>query len=69
MTILSSELDSTIDRCVPMKKQGKRSKQKHLSKKAFRKIRYKQAMWRVYRHTGKDKDYKVYKKSTKRSNK
>ena len=35
-----------------MKKQGK-----HLSKEAFRKIRYKQNMWRVYKHTGKDTDY------------
>ena len=38
-----------------MKKQGKRSKKKHLSKEAFRKIIYKQNMWRVYKHTGKDK--------------
>ena len=60
-TILRSELDSDIDRYVPMKKQGKLSKKKRLSKEAFRKIRYKQAMWRVYKHTGKDKDYEVYK--------
>ena len=40
-----------------MKKQGKRSKKKHLSKEAFRKIRYKQNMWRVYKHRGTDKDY------------
>ena len=46
-----------------MKKQGKRSKKKHLSKEAFRKIRYKQNMWRVYKHTGKDKDYEVYKEA------
>ena len=52
-TILRSELDSAI----AMKKQGKRSKTNHLSKEAFRKIRYKQYMWRVYKHTGKDKDY------------
>ena len=44
-----------------MKKQGKRSKKKHRSKGAFRKILYKQAMWRVYKDTGKDKDYEVYK--------
>ena len=44
-----------------MKKQGKRSKKKHLSKEAFRKIRYKQNMWRVYNHTGKDADYDAYK--------
>ena len=54
--ILRSELDSA-------EKQGKRSKKKHLSKEAFRKIRYKQDMWRVYKHTGKDKDYEVYKEA------
>ena len=46
-----------------MKKQGKRSKKKHLSKEAFRKIRYKQHMWRLYKHTGKDKDYDAYKEA------
>ena len=46
-----------------MKKQGKRSKKKHLSKEAFRKMRYKQNMWRVYKHTGKDTDYEVYKEA------
>ena len=47
-SILRSELDSAIDRYVPMKKQGKLSKKKHLSKEAFRKIRHKQDMRRVY---------------------
>ena len=56
--ILKCELDS-----VPMKKQGKLSKKKHLSKEAFKKIRYKQHMWRFYKHTGKDKDYEVYKEA------
>ena len=46
-----------------MKRQGKRSKKKHLSKEAFRKIRDKQNMWRVYKHTGKDQDYVVYKEA------
>ena len=54
--ILRMELDSSIDSYVPMNKQGKRSKKKHLSKEAFRKIRHKQNMWRVYKHTGKHKD-------------
>ena len=62
-------LRSAIDRYVRMKKQGKRSKKKHLSKEAFRKIIYKQDMWRVYKHTGNDKYYEVYKGGTKRSNK
>ena len=46
-----------------MKKQGKRSKKKYLSKEAFRKIRHKQNMWRVYKHTGKDQYYVVYKEA------
>ena len=61
--ILRGELDSAIDSYVPIKKQGKRSKKKHLSKEAFRKIRHKQNMWRVYKHTGKDKDYEAYKEA------
>ena len=36
--ILRGDIDSAIDSFVPMKKQGKRSKKKHLSKEAFRKI-------------------------------
>ena len=58
--ILRGELDSAIDSHVPMKKQGKRSKKKHLSKEAFRKIRYKKICG-GYKHTGKDKDYDAYK--------
>ena len=46
-----------------MKRQGKRSKKKHRSKMAFRKIRYKQDMWRVYKQTRKDKYYEVYKEA------
>ena len=46
-----------------MKKQGKWSKKKHMSKEAFKKIRYKQAMWRVYKHTEKDTDHNVYKQA------
>ena len=61
--ILREELDSAIDSYVPMKKQGKRSKKKHLSKEAFRKIRHKPNMWRVYKHTGKDKYYEAYKEA------
>ena len=39
--ILREELDCAI---IDMKKQGKRSKKKHLSKAAFRKIRHKKNM-------------------------
>ena len=61
--ILKGEIDSAIDSFVPMKKQGKRSKKKNLSKEAFRKIRHKQNMWMVYKHTGKDQDYVIYKEA------
>ena len=61
--MLRGELDSAMDSYVPMKKQGTRSKKKHPSKEAFRKIIYKQNMWRVYKHTGKDKDYDGYKEA------
>ena len=61
--ILRGVIDSAIDSFVPMKNQGKRSKKKHLSKEAFRKIRHKQNMWRVYKHTGKDQDYVVYRET------
>ena len=61
--ILRGELDSAIDGYIPMKKQGKRSRKKHLSKESFRKIRYKQKMWRVYKHMGKDTDYDDYKEA------
>ena len=46
-----------------MKKQGKRSKKKHLPNQAFKKNRYKEDMWRVYNHTGKDKYSEVYKEA------
>ena len=59
--MLRGDRDSAIDSYVPMKKQGKRSKKKHLSKEAFRKIRCKQNVWLVYKHTGNDKYYDAYK--------
>ena len=61
--ILRGELDNAIYSYVPVKRQGKRSKKKHLSKEAFIKIRYKQNMWRGYKPTGKDTDYDAYKEA------
>ena len=40
--ILRYEIESTVEQFVPLKKQGKRSTKKHLSKEAIRKIAYKQ---------------------------
>ena len=62
--ILKSEIDCVVDKFVPLKKkQGKRSKKKHLSKEVIRKIKYKQMMWKTYRHTGSEEDYSIYKEA------
>ena len=61
--ILKYEIESIIDQFVPLKKQGKRSTKKHLSKEAIRKIVFKQTMWRVYRRPRKDEDYANYKEA------
>ena len=61
--ILMSEINCVVDKFVPLKKQGKRSKKKHLSKEAVRKIKYKQMMWKTYRHTGSEEDYSIYKEA------
>ena len=61
--ILKYEIESIIDKFVPLKKQGKRSRKKHLSKEAIRKIVFKQTIWRVYKRTRKDEDYANYKET------
>ena len=61
--ILKYEIESVIDKFVPLKQQGKRSRRKHLSKEGIRKIVFKQTMWRVYRRTRKDEDYANYKEA------
>ena len=63
--ILKYEIESIIDKCVPLKKQGKRSRKKHLSKEAIRTIVFKQTMWRVYRRNRKNEDYANYKEALK----
>ena len=61
--ILKYEIESIVDKFVPVKKKGKRSRNKHLSKESIRKIVFKQTMWRVYRRTRKDEDYANYKEA------
>ena len=61
--IVKYEIGSIIDKFVPLKKQGKRPRKKHLSKEAIRKIVFKQTMWRVCRRTRKDEDYTNYKEA------
>ena len=60
---LKYEIESIIDNFFPLKKQRKRSRKKHTSKEAIRKIVFKQTMWRVYRHTRKDENYANYKEA------
>ena len=60
--ILKYEIESIIGTFVPLKKkQGRRSRKKHLSKEAIRKIVFKQTMWRVYMCTRNYEDYANYK--------
>ena len=61
--ILKYEIERIIDKFVPFQKQGKRSRKKHLSKEAIRKIMLKQTIWRVYRRTRKEEDYAKYKEA------
>ena len=61
--ILKYEIESIIDKFVPLKKQENRSRKKRLSKEVIRKIVFKQTMWRVYRRTRKDEDYANYKEA------
>ena len=61
--ILKYKIESIIDKFVLLKKQGKRSRKKHLSKEAIRKMTYKQTMWKFYRRTRKEKDYTNYKEA------
>ena len=61
--IVKYEIKSVIDKCVPLKKQGTRSRKKHLSKEVIKKLVFKQTKWRVYRRTRKDEGYANYKEA------
>ena len=60
--------ESISDKFVPLKKQGKRSRKKHLSKEAIRRILFKQTTWMVYRRTRKNEDYANYKEALSATN-
>ena len=51
-----------INTFVPIKRH-RRSRKKHLSKKALQKIRNKQRLWKLYRTTGNNDDYIKYKEA------
>ena len=57
------EIESIIAKFFPLKKQGKWSTKKHLSKETIKNIELKQTMWMVYRRTKKDEDYANYKEA------
>ena len=57
------KLRESLISLVSLKKQGKRSRKKRLSKEAIRKIVFKQILWRVYRRTRKDEYYANYKEA------
>ena len=59
--ILKYEIERIMDKFVLLEKQEKRSRKKHFSKVAIRKIEFKQTMRRVCRRTRKDEDYANYK--------
>ena len=52
-----------LKKCVPLKKQEKRSKKKHFSKEAIQKIKYKQMIWKIYKHIGNEEDHAIYKEA------
>ena len=62
-TCLKFEIEGIIEKFVPLRKQGKRSRKKHLSKEAITKIAHKQMLWRVYKHSGNVEDYTNYKEA------
>ena len=62
-TCLKHEIEGIIEKFVPLRKQGKRSRKKHLSKEAITKIAHEQMLWRVYKHTGNVEDYTKYKEA------
>ena len=62
-TCLKYEIEGIIEKFIPLRKQGKRSRKKHLLKEAIRKIAHKQMLWRVYKHIGNVEDYTNYKEA------
>ena len=60
-TCLKHEIESIIAKIFPLRKQGKVSRKKHLSKEAIRHFFHKQMLWKVYKHTGNVGDYTNYK--------
>ena len=60
---IRGEIGCIVEKCVPLKKTRETVKKKHLSKEAFRKIKYKHMMWKTHRHNGSEEDYAIYKEA------
>ena len=54
-----------INKFVPVKSQ-KRTRKKHLSKDALKKIINKRVLWKVYKCTGNHEDYIIYYKEARK---
>ena len=61
--LFKDEIEGIAERFVPLRKPGKRSSKKHLSKEAIRIFFHKLMLWRVYKHTGNVEDYTSYKEA------
>ena len=55
-TCLKYEIEGIIEKFIPLRKQGKRSRKKHLSKEAIRKIAHKHGDC-LYVHVGRQRQY------------
>ena len=62
-TCLKYEIEGITEEFVPLRKQRKRSRKKHLSKEAITKTAHKQMLWGVYKHNGNVEDYTNYKEA------
>ena len=61
------EIEGTIEKFFPLRKQRKRSRKKHLSKEVNRNIARKQMLWRIYKHTGNVEELAVNIKNDSKS--
>ena len=62
-TCFKYRIHGIIEKFFPLRKQGKRSRKKHLSKQAIRKIAHKQMLWGGYKHTENVANYTNYKEA------
>ena len=61
--ILKCEIESTIDKFVPLRNKENGLERNTFQNELLKKIVFKQTMWRVYRRTRKDEDNANYKEA------